>query len=91
MTAEKTSGQSVPKAPKLSEGLFLMDSIEGLRFPGNILSFSSVQRTVHPTQKPVELCEYLIKVHPAGKREGKIQYLFVELYVILGVGGDEYG
>lgn len=27
------------------------------------LTFSSVQRTVHPTQKPVELCEYLIKTY----------------------------
>ena len=26
-------------------------------------AFSSVQRTVHPTQKPVELCEYLIRTY----------------------------
>ena len=39
------------------------DQKDGLRFPGNLLSFSSVQRTVHPTQKPVELCEYLIKTY----------------------------
>ena len=39
------------------------DSEDGLRFPGNLLTFSSVQRTVHPTQKPVELCEYLIKTY----------------------------
>ena len=31
MTAEKTSGQSVPKLPVCPEGLFLMDGIEGLR------------------------------------------------------------
>ena len=31
MTAEKTSGQSVPKLPACPEGLFLMDGIEGLR------------------------------------------------------------
>ena len=31
MTAERTLGQSVPKYPELSEGLFLMDGIEGLR------------------------------------------------------------
>ena len=47
-------------------GKFLRSSSgseDGLRFPGNLLSFSSVQRTVHPTQKPVELCEYLIKTY----------------------------
>lgn len=38
-------------------------SENGLRFPGNLLAFSSVQRTVHPTQKPVELCEYLIRTY----------------------------
>ena len=47
-------------------GKFLRSSSgseDGLRFPGNLLTFSSVQRTVHPTQKPVELCEYLIKTY----------------------------
>ena len=47
-------------------GKFLRSSSgseDGLRFPGNLLSFSSVQRTVHPTQKPVELCEYLINTY----------------------------
>ena len=33
------------------------------RFPGNVLAFASVQHTVHPTQKPVELCEYFIKTY----------------------------
>ena len=28
-----------------------------------LLAFSSVQRTIHPTQKPVELCEYLIRTY----------------------------
>ena len=31
MTAEKTSGQSVPKLLACPEGLFLMDGIKGLR------------------------------------------------------------
>lgn len=47
-------------------GKFLRSSSgseDGLRFPGNLLAFSSVQRTVHPTQKPVELCEYFIKTY----------------------------
>ena len=31
--------------------------------PETCWPFSSVQRTVHPTQKPVELCEYLIRTY----------------------------
>ncbi len=38
-------------------------SEDGRRFPGNVIQFASVQRTIHPTQKPVELCEYLIKTY----------------------------
>ena len=38
-------------------------SEDGLRFPGNVLTFPTVQRTMHPTQKPVELCEYFIKTY----------------------------
>ena len=30
---------------------------------GNVLTFPTVQRTMHPTQKPVELCEYFIKTY----------------------------
>lgn len=40
-------------------------SEDGRRFPGNLLSFQTVAHTVHPTQKPVELCEYLIKTYTA--------------------------
>lgn len=32
-------------------------------YPKQLLKFDSVQRTVHPTQKPVELMEYLIKTY----------------------------
>ena len=38
-------------------------SEDGLRFPENVLTFPTVQRTAHPTQKPVELCEYFIKTY----------------------------
>lgn len=31
--------------------------------PSSILSFSNAQKTVHPTQKPVSLMEYLIKTY----------------------------
>jgi len=32
-------------------------------YPKQVLKFDSVQRTVHPTQKPVALMEYLIKTY----------------------------
>lgn len=32
-------------------------------YPKDILEFSSESKTVHPTQKPVELMEYLIKTY----------------------------
>lgn len=38
-------------------------SEDGRRFPSNIISFPTVQRTLHPTQKPVALCEYLIRTY----------------------------
>lgn len=36
---------------------------EYTNYPNQILEFNSVMRTVHPTQKPVELFEYLIKTY----------------------------
>ena len=33
------------------------------RYPTNVLTFNKVERTVHPTQKPVDLLEYLIKAY----------------------------
>ena len=38
-------------------------SPDGRRFPGNVIQFTPVNNTIHPTQKPVELCEYLIKTY----------------------------
>ena len=38
-------------------------SPDGRRFPHNVLTFPTVTHTIHPTQKPVELCEYLIKTY----------------------------
>jgi len=38
-------------------------SNDGRRFPGNVIQFATVTGGVHPTQKPVELCEYLIKTY----------------------------
>ncbi len=33
------------------------------RYPSNVLTFPTVAHTVHPTQKPVDLCEYLIRTY----------------------------
>ena len=55
------------KAPGLSSnyGTFERDfSVsDGRRFPTNLLHFNSEARTIHPTQKPVKLCEYLIQTY----------------------------
>lgn len=39
------------------------DSPDGRRFPGNVIQFPVVNKGIHPTQKPVELCEYLIRTY----------------------------
>ena len=36
---------------------------DGTRYPTQVLEFKSLSRTVHPTQKPVDLLEYLIKTY----------------------------
>ena len=36
---------------------------KGTRYPTNILKFDTVNKPIHPTQKPVELLEYLIKTY----------------------------
>lgn len=36
---------------------------DGRRFPNNLLFFSRDRPNIHPTQKPVALCEYLIKTY----------------------------
>ena len=33
------------------------------RYPGNVLFVQTVAHPTHPTQKPVDLCEYLIKTY----------------------------
>ena len=33
------------------------------RYPGNVLFVLTVSGGIHPTQKPVELCEYLIRTY----------------------------
>lgn len=36
---------------------------DGKRYPTSVLNFSRVERPDHPTQKPVELCEWLINTY----------------------------
>mgnify|MGYP000158115531 FL=1 len=43
-------------------------SEDGLRFPGNVLTFPAVQRTVHPTQKPVACASISSKPTPGPAR-----------------------
>ena len=38
-------------------------SSDGRRFPVNVLYFTREAHTIHPTQKPVALCEYLIRTY----------------------------
>lgn len=45
------------------------ESSDVRRYPCNVLAFPAVAHTIHPTQKPVELCEYLIKTYT---REGEV-------------------
>ena len=62
----KTSGASSNYGEFHRSGIWYND---GKRYPGNVLMFLSVIHTVHPTQKPVELCEYFIKTYT---KEGEI-------------------
>ena len=39
------------------------ESSDGRRYPGNVLFVPTVTGSIHPTQKPVELCEYFIKTY----------------------------
>ena len=36
---------------------------DGMRYPLSVIDFAVVERTLHPTQKPVALFEYLIKTY----------------------------
>lgn len=39
------------------------ESSDGRRYPGNVLFVQMVSNGIHPTQKPVDLCEYLIRTY----------------------------
>jgi site-specific DNA-methyltransferase (adenine-specific) len=37
------------------------ECLDGSRYPTSVLSFNNVRKGLHPTQKPLELIEYLVK------------------------------
>ena len=49
------------KTPKMFDGEYL--EMEYTNYPTSILEFKGARKTVHPTQKPVALLEYLIKTY----------------------------
>jgi site-specific DNA-methyltransferase (adenine-specific) len=36
---------------------------DGSRYPTSVLYYNNVRKSLHPTQKPIDLCEYLIKTY----------------------------
>lgn len=62
VTKVKEKGDTV--YGKFKEGAEVRNDNEGFRYPKQVLNFGVVERgTVHPTQKPVKLLEYLIKTY----------------------------
>ena len=53
---------------------------DGQRFPGNVLAFPTVTTTVHPTQKPVALCEYLIRTYTRPGEVVAVSYTHLDVY-----------
>ena len=39
------------------------ECVDGKRYPVSILEYNNVRKSVHPTQKPIDLMEYLIKTY----------------------------
>jgi site-specific DNA-methyltransferase (adenine-specific) len=40
-----------------------INNTDGKRLPTTVLKFNRIERPIHPTQKPVDLCEWLIKTY----------------------------
>ncbi len=56
------------KKRKIHEGTYgahggYRNNNPGIRYPNQILEFQSVNKPLHPTQKPLDLMEYLIKTY----------------------------
>lgn len=60
----KISEAGVTTYGKFMNGAEYRNDNNGFRYPKQVIEFGVVERnTLHPTQKPVELCEYLIKTY----------------------------
>jgi len=71
---KKSNGDKTVKHSSISAlngGAFKTNTYnqEFTNYPKQLLEFNSEGKTVHPTQKPVELCEYLLKTYT---NEGEI-------------------
>jgi len=58
----RKQGGSSPNWSRITRSNSTVEN-DGRRYPSNVLAFSCVSRTIHPTQKPVDLFEYLIKTY----------------------------
>lgn len=59
LTREKKRYHQLPNADK-QKTVFTVNA--GVRYPTSVLEFNS-EKGYHPTQKPVALCEYLIRTY----------------------------
>lgn len=61
-TGKPYTAKSKPSSTNYGECRSIVRVNDGQRYPTDILFFKS-ERGYHPTQKPVELCEYLIRTY----------------------------
>lgn len=62
-TPYKTAKNGPPSSNYGSRGSAASESIDGRRNPLSILAFARDGNRMHPTQKPVSLCSYLIRTY----------------------------
>lgn len=61
---QKINGATVRGSPELRAKVCGQETIsDGKRYPKNLIRFIRDKEKLHPTQKPVALCEYLIKTY----------------------------
>ena len=56
-------GISSSKSEHYKNSNFTEDTLNGLKYPKSILKFDRPHPPIHPTQKPVDLLEYLIRTY----------------------------
>ena len=65
---------------------------DGKRLPTTVLKFNRVERPLHPTQKPTDLLEWLIKTLKWNKAFSLLQYISMNalfIYLFAHIGGGE--